>query len=70
MVEWVKQPSSILTLAEWVEGSGISAAEAWFTAVAQIQFLAQELPYVLGAVKIKQSEGKTKILSELSIEEN
>ena len=37
------------TVVQWVKGSGIVTAMAQVTAAAQIQSLAQELPYALGA---------------------
>ena len=41
---------------QWVKGSSIAAAMAWVTAEAQIQSLAQELPYAMGtAIKKKKS---------------
>ena len=46
-------------LAQWVKGSGIAVAVVWVTVVAQIQLLAQELPYAVG-VAIKQNETKRK----------
>ena len=50
---------SIPSPAQWVKGSGIAAAVAWITAVAQIQSLAWELPYALGRPK-KKTKTKTK----------
>ena len=68
MVQWVKN----LTVVAWVTveverfnpqpgaGSGIAAAAAWVAAVAWIQFLAQELPYVIFRysykIRIKKKE--------------
>lgn len=39
---------SIPSLGQWVEGSSAAAATFWVPAVAQIQSLAQELPYAEG----------------------
>ena len=70
MVRWVKNPTSAaLVPAEvWVQsptqhsglkGSSIAAAPAQVTGVAQIQSLAWEFPYALGAtIKKKKTEDK------------
>ena len=58
MAQWVKNltttaqiPEEVQiqspTLAQWVKGSGTASAVASVTAVAQIQSLAQELPYAM-----------------------
>ena len=39
--------------AQWIKGSGIAAAAVYFVAVAQIQYLAQELPYAVGMAIMK-----------------
>ena len=45
--------------AQWVKGSSIAAAAAQVSAVPQIKFLAQKLPYAVG-VAIKKKKKKTK----------
>ena len=61
MVQWVKQillqrlrslhryVGSIPSLVKWVKESSVAAVVAQVAAVAQIQALAQELPYAAGA---------------------
>ena len=66
MAQWVKNPTAcsssgccrgaglIPGVAQWVKGFGVAAAVAQVTAGAQIQSLAQELPYTMGAaIKLK-----------------
>ena len=57
MVQWAKNPTavawvslySIPRLAQWVKRSDIATAAGQVAAVAQIQFLACELPCAMGA---------------------
>ena len=51
---------SIPSLAQWAKSSGITAAVGYFAAAAQIQSLAQELPYAVGAAIKFQKTKKTK----------
>ena len=47
--------------AQWVKGSGIAALAGEATSVAQIQSLAQELPYATGAaIKKRETDRKNK----------
>ena len=41
---------------QWIKGFGVAAAVAQVTAVAQIQCLAQELPYAVGAAIKRETE--------------
>ena len=41
-------PSSV----PWIKGSHVAEAAAWVTAMAQIQFLASELPHAMGVTMI------------------
>ena len=46
---------SISTLAQWIKGSGVVTAVDYAPVVAQIQSLAQKLPYAMGVViKLKK----------------
>ena len=46
---------SISTLAQWIKGSGVVTAVDYVPVVAQIQSLAQKLPYAMGVViKLKK----------------
>ena len=58
MVQWVKNPTAVAwvtaevwvfipDLAQWIKRSSIVAAVAQVTAMALIQYLAQELPYAV-----------------------
>ena len=46
-------------MAQWVKGSNIAAASVQVPDVSQIHFLAQELPYALGAAKTKTKQQKS-----------
>ena len=62
---------SIPGLAQWVKGSGVAAAVAQVTAVAQIQSLPRELPCTVGvAIKKKKVKMVSFIcISQLKIKE-
>ena len=48
--------SSSLSPAQWFEESGLAATVAQVAAMTQIQSLAQELPYAVGAVITKRKK--------------
>jgi len=48
-------------LACWVKGSGIATTVALVAVVAQIQSLAWELPYAIGAAMKKEKENRNYI---------
>jgi len=51
---------SIPSLAQRVKGSGVAVAAAWVVAIAMIQALACELPYAVGAHKVKRKKKTNK----------
>ena len=70
VAQWVKNPTAaawvvleaqglIPSPGKWVKGASTATTKAQVTAVAQIQSLAQELPYAMGvAIQKKSLNGK------------
>ena len=62
MAQWVKNSTAVTQVTEeadsifgmerWVKGAGIATTVAQVTAVAQIQSLAQEVPYATGTLSL------------------
>ena len=73
MAQWIQYLNAVaqvtVELQVWslafyhgLKGSGVAPVTAWVTAVAQIQFLAQELPYAMDvAIKFNKTERKSSL---------
>ena len=69
MTQWVKNPTAVVRVTteprvhsltcQCVKGSDVAAAVAQITAMAQVQSLALEIPYAVGAAIKKKSTEKT-----------
>ena len=51
---------------QWVKGSGVAVAMAQVTAVAQIQSMAQKLPYAMGVAIKKKKEKRMRARNNLN----